>query len=560
MASVGVESAVAAVPGMSSVANLVPSVRKHVSQDIAEGFVHVDFFAPGAVDVRRSTGGFSSAVQVAATHCLQLYASQLDTVGVVARRWGSRLQAELEPIRGSLTDSWWQSFAPAPNEPYGIGYVLEPRELRFPSIDQIAITFEGSLALYCREVPFTPPDFVRPNEWLPYPIDLPHRLQTGPRTPDADHLGPFTGAPLMADARMSGIREAQLPREYPHPVSLAQDELARATVGDPALQDVPLRVERQFDGVRATLLAGLRWVAHAPQKSVDIYLDLREAKLTLEPEAGDTTTLYESFVVGRIHELEALVAPVGELALAPTISLVGRNAANANVPELPDFDVRVFPVADRSSRQAICAAFDVVPGCVGIIEDVSHFIGGSDYGAIHNEYVVERVLHHKWNRGGFDRSVGISRRVTLRVKRNGQDRDEDALVYGRLELDTLDTVALEADPDLRRDFLLLGGSAQGIADRVVMVSDGTTLTPENADLGPPEPVGWGVNLDPSLHPTWSADPELRQFQRRAHSDGVRHLTRPFARHPQIGGGSVDYVRTEAIKKRFFVLGSLGLFR
>jgi hypothetical protein len=533
---------------VTATANVLPRTRKLLSRDIASGLKRFDPNAPDRVDVLRAPGGFSSVVQIANRYCLRFYGAQLDSLEVIARRWGSVLETELQPLRTKLADSWWQSFTPSPEEPYGVGYVLEPLDLHISDGHQVTITFGGTLNLYVHEVRITPPDLGPWDIGYAAPPTPFHELAIIQPVPVPD-VNPGMNMTAMARESRSSAYGLSAGRTAKHLGDM---------IVDPALRLAELRVEREIGRVKATLHGHLRWRAHPPQKSVDVLLDLGRATVEIEPETGDANTLYQAFLVDREYQLEPLVAPVSEMQLAPTISLVGRNAANVSVPELPDFDVRVFPVEEADATQAICAAFDVVAGCVGTVEDVRHFIGNSDYGVIDNEYVVERVLHHKWNRGGFDRSVGTHRRVSLRVKRNGE-HDEDADVDGRLLLDTLDTVAIEPHPDQRRDFLLLGGSARGIADRVVLVRDGTTVTPANADLGPPQPVHWAVDLDANLHPVWSSDPELRQFQERAHIDGVRHLSRPFARCPEIGGGSVEYVRTEAIAKRFFVLGSLQIF-
>jgi hypothetical protein len=534
---------------LAAAANVVPRARKLLSRDIASWVSQVDRYAPDRVDVRRVPGGFSSVVQVADPYCLRFYAAQLDPVEVLTRRWGSVLETELQSLRATLSDSWWQSFTPAPDQPYGIGYLLEPHDLHIAEGDRVTITFEGTINLYRREVKLTPPELGSSEIPFPRPPGPIREFTIGQPAPMAN---------IDMGTNITAMALTTSPAAFDAPLGSAAKHLGDMIL-DPALQLEQLQADREIGLIKATLQARLRWLGHPAQKSVDVLLDLTKATVQVEPQTGDAAAFYDAFVANREYRLEALVAPVSTIQLAPTISLVGRNAANANVPELPDFDVRVFAVDESNSRQAVCAAFDVVPGCVGTIEDVRHFIGSSDYGVIHNEYVLERVLHHKWNRGGFDRSVGVTRRVSLHVQRNGNERDEDADVYGRLRLDTLDTVAIEPHPDQRRDFVLLGGSAEGIADRVVFVRDGTTVTPANADLGPPEPVPWAVDLDPNLHPVWSSDPELRQFQERAHQDGIRHLSRPFARCPEIGGGSVEYVRTEAIAKRFFVLGSLQIF-
>jgi hypothetical protein len=498
-------------------------------------FSGIDRTGPNFVDVRRATGGFSSAVEVSNSCCLRFYAAHVGPVEVIARHRGRGLETVLEPLRSTLSDPWWQSFQPAPEEPYGFGYRLEPRVLRIDSGDELTIAFDGSLSLYGVRASRPP---------LP-----PHGTSSAIFDRADEVLAREEGNRLLGDA--PELRSAG---------SLDPDDIKpfRGGAGhaDWALWLAPLVPIRQIGQVQVILRGRLSSEEHAAQRSVDIYIDLTKAAVDVEVADGDADLIYEAFLAGRATELKAVVAPEVRLRITPTISIVGRNAANTAVPEFPDFDVQVFPVGDPDGLQAVCAAFDLVPGCVGTIEDVRHFIGRADYGVIHSEFVVERVLHHQWNVGGFDRSLNLVRRTSIKVRRDGSDRDEDADVYGRMRLNILEAVALEPHPDLRSDVILVGGRGDVIADRVVLVRDGTVLTPSNADIGPPEPVPWAVNLDPSLSPVWSSDYEIRQFQERASQDGVRHLSRPFARVPDAGGALTDYVRLEAIAKRFFARGQL----
>ncbi|MFL5963800.1 MAG: hypothetical protein ACJ757_13000 [Gaiellaceae bacterium] len=504
----------------------------------------VDLGSPVFVDVGRVVGGFSSVVEVADAYCLRFYAAQVEPIEVVARRWGAGLASALQPLLATLSDPWWQSFAPVPAQPYGVGYALEPARLRIDG-DRVTIVFEGVLSVYGPPPPSLPP--FRPGS---RPFDV--------------------GPPLFASRPSAFADEARQPAETDPvaPTAMFLESSHTEAIGglrdgfvyaDFALWEAPLVPLHRVGSVRASLEGRLASQSHPQQRSVDVLLDLRSAKVTVTPGDGDAKLIYDAFLSDREGELETIIAPVPQLRLTPTISVVGRNAGNTSVPELPDFDVRVFAVGNPDTHQAVCAAFDLVPGCAGTIESVGYFIGRSDYGVIHNEFTVERVLHHQWNIGGFDRSVGMTRRVSIKVKRDGNEHNEDADVYGHLQLDSLETVALEPHPDRRADLLVLAGRAEGIADRVVLVRDGTTLTPANADLGPPDPVPWAVNLDASVTPVWASDPELRQFQERATQDGVRHLSRPFARVPEVGGAFTSYVRLEAIAKRFFAVGTLEVF-
>ncbi|MCB2376963.1 hypothetical protein LGH70_05185 [Hymenobacter sp. BT635] len=532
-----------------------PTARKLVADSWASSLALADRYNPREVHVNRVTGGFNSAVQVAASYCLRSYAERIDadSVSIIARRRGAVLTTALEQLRDELTDPFWATFVPEPTKAYGIGYSPRPVSMSFAEPGSVTILFRADLALLVESRKLNPPGGPVPqfpggfNPLGPVSATLSANLPAGNPAPVALPVAEAAGDPTPVATHpqfLPGAFAGSLVNTVLNPVEL----------------EVPLQVQRVLGTVEVTLKARLRWTAHKPQKSVDILLDLRQAEVTVNPGAGDARALYEELLAPLEPLLASHLAPHADIPLTPTISLIGRNTGFIGVPELPQFEVRVFPV-QRGSRQALCAAFDVVPGCQGIIEDVEHFIGASDYGVIHDEYVVERVIRHKWNQGGFDRSVGVARKVSLRVKRDGRDRDEDAWVYGRLLLDSLDEVALQPHADLRGDLLLLSGQARGVADRVVLTTDGTVLTPENADLGPPEAATWAVNLAASLTLPWEPDAELRDFRQRAHTDGLRHLARPFARFPfTYLMPDVEYVRTEAVLKRMFFLGQLpGVF-
>jgi hypothetical protein len=460
----------------------------------------------------------------------------------------------LEELAGQLTDELWATFTTEPSRVYGVGYHLRPMTMSFEGRDGVRIKYSGQIALLSERPDVRLPEELRPPG-IPFPGPVP---QIG-----GEIIPPIGDLRQNLLLRRTSSFNAGVHERWAGPAS-SPGMLLNAeripglfdTEGDEAILDV----QEEFGVIEVTLKARYKSVEHVPQKCVDIFLDLNGANLEILVADGDAKLLYDTFLASLEYRLATQFMPHAAIQLTPTISLVGHNAANVAVSELNDFEVRLFHVG-IGSRQAICAAFDVQPGCKGIVEDVEYFIGWYDYGVIHDEYVVERVMRHKWSQGGFDRSLAIDREVSIRVKRDGKERDEDAIVYGRLLMDSLDVVALEPHADLRGDLLYFSGQARGVADRVVLLTDGTVLTPENADLGPQEAASWAVNVVPSLTVPWEPDPELREFQSRAHTDGIRHLSRPFARFPELSNSpAVGYARTEAILKRVFFLGQLpGVF-
>lgn len=518
---------------------VIPTNRKIAAESWAATFEAIDLYDPRNVQVNRVTGGFNTAVQISASYSLRSYAEQIGEVRVIARKSGGRLDPDLKELQSQITDPYWSTLTLDPMLTYGFGFDLAPSKLVFSDNHLATITLQGKISFMTKV------------------IDIGPVPQTGPQ---------FPGVPLPRPLS-PGVISLQ-PSSTPMPARLLQTMSSgsglevssfNSTAGVvlepfPDLE-IPMRVIHTIGNIEVTLTAPYESTEHIPQRSVDVWMSMNEAKIVVTPEAGDAKLFYDTFLAAKEHNLAAQIAPVAQISLTPTISLAGRNPANSRIAEFREFETRVFHVTERK-RQALCIAFDVVPGCKGIIEDVQHFIGGSDYGVIHDEYVVERIIRHKWNGGGFDRSIRLSNNVSLKVKRNGRDSTEDATVFGRLLLNTLDVVALVPHPDLRTDVLSLGGQAQAVPDRVLLV-DGTVLTPDNADLGPVQDTNWGVDIATTISAPWNPDPELRDFTAQAHRDGIRHLARPFSRFSTgFGFPNVQYARTEAVQKRIFFLGQL----
>jgi hypothetical protein len=533
--------------------NVIPTRRKVVTESWADQLELVDLYDPRDVQVNRVTGGFNTAVQVSASYSLRSYAEQIGDVRVVFRRRGSRLEPDLAELHAQATDPWWASLVLNPTLTYGFGIDLVPTQLVFSDPHRATVTFQGKISFMTEAIiidPVREPGPFTPVGPLPGPLAQ-VALSSQPGATPSGALAPMAPPMEFPLSRMSS-RSGPEVRRFDRATA---GVLTGGVVLEPAEFERPMRVLHPIGNVEVTLTAPYDSTQHTPQRSVDVWMDMNQAEIVMTPEAGDAKLFYDAFLATSAGNLAAQIAPVARIPLMPTISLAGRNSANSRIDEFPLFDTRVFHVAERK-RHALCVAFDVVPGCKGIIEDVRHFIGGNDYGVIHDEYVVERIVRHKWNEGGFDRSIGLANNVSLKVQRNGRDSTEDAMVYGRLLLNTLDVVTLVPHADLRTDLLALGGQAQAVPDRVVL-ADGTVLTPDNADLGPTQDTVWAVNVEASVSTPWEPDPELRDFQAQAHRDGIRHLARPFSRFPTgFGLPEIQYTRTEAVQKRVFFLGQL----
>src|SRR5262249_9050599 len=155
---------------------------------------------------------------------------------------------------------------------------------------------------------------------------------------------------------------------------------------------------------------------------------------------------------------------------------------------------------------ALAVAFDVMPGCHGIIDDVRHFIGPNPYGVISDEFIVDSVFRHRWNIGGFDRRIEMQAPVQVMVNRNGQQQLEDAVAYGHQDLLPLDHASITTNSNLRTDCIAFGGQAQVVATSVRLAADGQTFDASQVDLGPADPVRWSVQALADPATDLAADP------------------------------------------------------
>ena len=186
----------------------------------------------------------------------------------------------------------------------------------------------------------------------------------------------------------------------------------------------------------------------------------------------------------------------------------------------------------------------------------SHIIGPNGYGVITDEFLVDRVCHHRWNSGGFDRSIGIQAAVLVNVTRNGEQSLKDAVASGLQDLLTLDYAAITTDANARSDCVAFGGEARIVPASVRLLRDGQTLTAAQVGLPGAIDSRWGVNAVLVVGGGLDADPEVRDFQLKAQRDGVEPIAGPFAFYDSRAPVTVTYARAEGISRHLFFLGRL----
>jgi hypothetical protein len=297
---------------------------------------------------------------------------------------------------------------------------------------------------------------------------------------------------------------------------------------------------------------------HAGPKQVDVWANIRTATFSFElPVNSDVEKLYNAdFFDADGGNITSRLRQKGEIKLVPTISCTGTNNFSApDFTELPNFDVAVFPVDNSVLKlQALAIAINGKHGCVGIIEDVQHFIGGNAYGVISDEFFIDKVFRYKWRNGGFLRRLQLEKNIT--IKRNGHD--ENATMVGTLTLQSLDVIAVEVNSNTRRDDIRLAGRADAKADRIIL-NDGSVVdqhTPNaGLDFGNIQHTQWSISTQQQLVYQPSSTLTIRQFEQRARMDAYRHLARPFAHYDDYQTRLV-YTRTEGVSKQVFYLGDI----
>jgi hypothetical protein len=533
-------------------ANVLPSARVRPNESIAPlrtvggtlGFV------PGRIDPLQAAGGFNSVVELSAGTCLGSARNAMANVPLDETLAPADLTAlaQTGASDGPLA-AVGQMLPSLPADDYrGFRLTLNPDGLSFPDAHTVVIAFAVQID-FVRAVPLLPPPG---NPWRnpAWRIPIPDPALFGSHMPEPT---PYA----MAFERSAPIE--------PRAMSFAE----RLPAGGGRVAGTTGAVEN----LAATPIGGFRATLEAPIKHVDdvarcrsrAFADLRQAQWTETPPPApqgneapsDLRLVYEACFAHWIDQASQLIEGPLDLPLSPTISLVGRNAAGAAVPEIPDCVVHVFPVQAATSAQALVFAFETAAKCHGVDASVQHFIGPYPYGVISDEYIVGGVLHHKWNRGGFDRSINIQNNTQVKVKRNGHEGLEDATVFGYEELDTLDTVAITTESNTRQDYIKLGGQAEVVATSLRMAADGQTFGPGDVDLGPVQAAQWGFLANVDLNRPLESDPELRDTQLKAEHDGTRHLARPFAFFADSGAGvQVVYSRVEGVSKQVFFLGDV----
>jgi hypothetical protein len=510
-------------------------------------------YSPASVDPLQASGGFNSVVELSAARCRQQAARAIFPVPLERSISVDALTSMLKdaPPGGSLASLLRPTMGLTDPDSLGFRLTLALAGLTFADQETIVLSFSVSLWFVSQA---TSPQEIPTGTVNQFP-DLTRLMQSGgtaaipaftavsevgPTLPGLNRMGP--GA-LSASAA-GGNSSQMLP------------------TGQPVLDDSVSRT-RFIGSFGAELRAPMIHRDEATRCQTRVFVNLRLAKwsesLPPRPAAGqpsnDILLVHDASFSNWTAGATALLQAPLDLPITPTLSLVGPNPGSISVTEITNFDVRAFAVFDASGfAPALAVAFDVMPGCHGIIEDVRHFIGPNPYGLVSDEFVVDSVFRHRWNQGGFDRRIELQVPVKATVSRNGNVQLEDATLFGHQDLLTLDFTSLTTNSNTRTDCIFFGGLAQSVPTSVRLIADGQTFDASQVDLGPAQLTHWGVGGIVDVNATPAADPEIQDFQLKAQRDGGQPIGYPFAFVPS--SNPLTYARIDGISRYVMFLGNL----
>jgi hypothetical protein len=533
--------------------NVLPSARVHPSR--VTGFVagtgNVSY-SPLSVDPLQASGGFNSVVELAAVTCCQ-QADRAIRPGPLDKSVSAGALTTL--LNNAPTGGQLSLVAPAtgllPQQNYR-GFRLKLSLAGLTFADEVTAVLRFSVSL----------------SFVYQPVLLPGvPTETVGQTWDPTSVMASAGAPEVPEIATRIENSAHTMRVAPAAGRLSdtRGNLSGVQLGSP---DVPGDQDLRSIAVGsfpAELRAPLVHRDEASRCTTRVFADLRRATWTEflppRPAAGqppnEILLIYDGFFSNWKSIATTLLNAPLDLPLTATLSLVGPTPGGFPVPEITDFEVRAFAVfAPPGLEPALAVAFDVMPGCHGIIEDVRHFIGPNPYGLVSDEFVVDRVFRHRWNLGGFDRRIELQLPMQVMVSRNGKQQLEDAVAFGHEDLLSLDHAAITTDSNRRADCITFGGQAQTVATSVRLSADGQTFDASQIDLGPAQPTRWGVNGIVDVNATLATDPEVQDFQLKAIRDGAQPISRPFAFATAFISPTITYARIEGIAKYVMFLGSV----
>lgn len=515
-------------------------------------------FNPDSVRIEQAAGGFSTVVEISANHCLKVFDKAVEHPWELALN-SYKILDLLNSSPDSFNSELLNSLIGTDNLTYDFfAKDFKPVSLKIVNPHKLEIVYEANVT---REfIQLNPPVlFPSPFEEIPDPI--------GPISEFGQPVLPvqYAAAGSFAMPSARGAEPAfKCYMAYPQSTPISTRSLPITMERNPGLSvyrpsDIPdLTGRPDANGVigrlRFKITCPYTYDADDLLRRVDVYAVMNKATLEVLNEDDDIARLYDAGVFG--HEGDLLTNAFllhSRVHLTPTISVAGLSSAAVPPAEFEDFDSVVFHVNENGTdRQAMAIAINLKPGCEGIIEDVPHFIGVSNFGVITDEFRIERLFKYKWRTGGFMRQYPLTQ--PIEVQRNSHV--EEATLHGRLMIDSLNIVSVEIEANSGEDVIKVGGSSSVHTDYLEL-ADGTRTYQPDADhvnFGNPRVMPWSFMAMIRPNEILPTEPLLRQFQVEASHDAYQYIARPFARIHN-GWADVSYTRVQAVTNQAFMLGT-----
>jgi hypothetical protein len=481
-------------------------------------------FDPAAIRIDQAAGGFSTLVEISARHCLKVFD--------LALYLPYSIPLNVEAIN-QLINEPHDLFATALlNQPAGTNLSLydffvsefTPISLTFKEAHELVIAYEANVGYAIRRV--EPPTLY---PYLPIPGFIGDPIgpisEFGNVSAHGAYGTPRTYQAPSARLLMSNVRTQAACLQEPASVrSLALSDTWNAgsdtlgTVLGSPIPGVGVPTQGMIGRLRIEITCPYTYDVDDDLRRVDVYAVLTHGALNVLNADDDVARLYQAGAFGADGALlRDVFIQKKRVHITPTIAVAGRSSAALPPDEFQNFDAVAFHVtAKPSNLQAMTVAINLKPGCLGIIEDVPHFIGSNDFGVITDEFHTERLFRYRWRTGGFFRQFPLWQ--TTQVQRNSHV--EDATLYGHLSLDTLDVISFEIEANTNADTVKVGGSAS-VYTEYLQLSDGTKIyqpDAQHANFGDPKVLPWTFMTEIKVNPVLPSEPLLRQFQQHAYSD------------------------------------------
>jgi len=489
--------------------------------------------SPDFLKLHAASGGFNTVVEFSENTCLRWFIHATPSNDYLV----PLLEVELQKLVSSGPDSATVTdlldlVQATRSTQYYLGIRWKPVSLQLTAAKEISVTYQGTLALL---------------ELTPQQQAGAVKLDRLEPLPDIDTIATHDAD---ADAMTASLPPLHDVIDWPLGHSPFAEFIAARLWGKVRDGLVPKRI---LGNIKARLRCPYQVRSERERLRAWVTTNIDTASVEIEPVAADIAPLVDQYVARRTGpgpSMFAYIASVQDIRIAPTLCLVGYDTA-LKVATLPDFEALAFAVSD-GGRQALAVCFDCAPGCKGTIELVQHVIGDADYGVITDELVVESLFLHKWQRGGFLRTLAFYNPVTVDMSDGSQ---QTAHLAGRMALTSLDAARIDIDANREIDHILIGGNAT-VTPAYLHLQDGRRIPASEVGLDEPMETTWSVFTDLAIKPAYSADAQMRAFQVRAYLDAYRFVCKPFAYLPSDMLVASQYVRVDGISRRILFLANL----